>query len=62
MDSRARASSQASRAAPASLVSLSSRYPAGSVHSPARGGIARLQSRILPSQIATEPTTTLGLS
>ena len=56
----ARASSAVSRSAPASIVSPFSRNPAGSVHRPRRGSIARLHSSTRPSDSGRQPTTVLG--
>ena len=54
---RALASSQVSRAAPAAVLSPISRNPAGTVHSPRHGSIPRRHSRTLPSCSTTQPTT-----
>jgi hypothetical protein len=59
---RARASSQTSRAAPCEVVSPNSRNPAGIVHRPRAGSIARLHSKIRFSQVQTAPTTIFGLA
>ena len=51
------ASSQVSLMAPSAEDSAISMYPAGTVHSPLHGWIARLHSRILPSCSMMHPTT-----
>ena len=54
------ASSAVSRSAPVSSVSPFSRNPAGSVHSPSRGSIARLHSSTRSFHSGRQPTTVFG--
>ena len=60
MATRALASSSVSRTAPAGTDSPFSRKPAGSVHRPYRGSIARRHSSTRSCHSGRQPTTTFG--
>ena len=57
---RAFASSSVSRTAASAVVSPFSMNPAGSVHNPDLGSMARRHSSTLPSRSATHPATIFG--
>lgn len=60
---QASASSQVSRAAPSAALSPSSMNPAGTVHCPRQGSMARRHSSTRPAESRTmHPTTTFGFS
>ena len=60
---RASSSSQVSRAAPSAALSPSSMNPAGTVHCPRQGSMARRHSSTRPAESRTmHPTTTFGFS